>query len=91
MTTPKATSAFCQPSKSIKKTASGENKNWPKEPAAVPRPKAVERHSAGNIFPKAASTIGKVVPERPKPISTPAERSSIAALVECAIKTRPRA
>ena len=80
--TPKVTSAFRQPSVSIRKTASGENKNWPKEPAAVPRPKPVARHSAGKILPKAASTIGKVVPERPNPSSAPADRSSIAALFE---------
>lgn len=34
----KITNVVCQPSWSISATASGENRNWPNEPAAVPSP-----------------------------------------------------
>ena len=43
-TTEKITSVCCQPNWSISATANGENRNWPKEPAAVPAPKASVRH-----------------------------------------------
>ena len=33
---PKINKAFCQPARSISATASGANRNWPNEPAAVP-------------------------------------------------------
>jgi hypothetical protein len=57
----------------------------------VPKPKARERHCSGTILPSTASTTGNEQPARPKPISTPAERSSIGALVACAISIRPSA
>ena len=57
--------------------ASGENRNWPNEPAAVPAPNAKQRQLSGTSLPSAPITIGNEQPARPKPISTPAERSSI--------------
>ena len=44
-----------------------------------PAPNAIERHFGGRILPKAPSTTMNEQPARPKPISTPADRSSIAA------------
>ena len=38
--TAKISSVFCQPNWSISAMASGENRNWPNDPAAVPAPKA---------------------------------------------------
>ena len=76
MAAAKISSAVCQPNSPIRATASGENRNWPNEPAAVPAPKASERHCAGTSLPKAASTMVKEQPARPKPISTPAESCS---------------
>ncbi len=42
----------------------------------MPKPKARERHCGGNSLPNAASSTMNEQPERPKPISTPAETSS---------------
>ncbi len=47
----------------------------------MPKPKAVERHSRGNSLPNAASSTMNEQPDRPKPISTPAETSSTGPLV----------
>ena len=69
-------SALCQENASISACASGENRNWPNEPAAVPAPKASPRQFSGTSLPSAPITIGNEQPARPKPISTPAERSS---------------
>ena len=91
MLTAKMTSVCCQPNVSISTTASGEYRNCPNEPAAVPKPNAIERHSGGNILPNAASMTGNEQPARPKPINTPAEASSSGALVACDISTRPAA
>ena len=57
----------------------------------MPKPKASERHSGGNSLPNAASTTMNEQPDSPKPISTPAETSSIGALAACAISARPAA
>src|SRR6266849_62088 len=54
-------------------TPSGENRNWPNEPAAVPAPSESERQDSGTSLPKAASTMLKEQPESPKPISTGAD------------------
>ncbi len=59
---------------SISATASGENRNWPNEPAAVPAPKASVRHCSGISLPKAPSTSVNDEPARPKPINIPAVR-----------------
>ena len=80
--TAKTSSVLCQPTLPSSATASGENRNWPNEPAAVPTPNAKERHSSGSSLPNAASTMVKLAPARPKPISTPAERCSMPGVVE---------
>ncbi len=73
----KIMSVCCQPNASMRPTASGEYRNWPNEPAAVPRPKANVRHCGGTSLPNAASTTGNEQPDSPKPMSTPADISSI--------------
>ena len=49
----KIISVVCQPKLSIRATPSGENRNWPNEPAAVPAPKASERQLSGTSLPNA--------------------------------------
>ncbi len=45
-TTPaKISNVVCQPKRRSSATASGENRNWPNEPAAVPAPNASDRHA----------------------------------------------
>ena len=61
----------------MKPTASGENRNCPNEPAAVPAPKASERICTGISLPKAAMTRAKEVPAMPRPHNTPADMSSV--------------
>ena len=78
----KTVSAACQPAESISATASGENRNCPNEPAAVPYPNAAERHSGGTSLPNAPTTIVKAQPDRPKPIRTPAVSVTIAGVCE---------
>ncbi len=58
-------------------TASGENRNCPNEPAAVPAPKASVRHCGGISRPNAPITTVKEEPASPKPTTTPAVRWSI--------------
>ena len=82
-------SVLCQANASIRPTASGENRNCPNEPAAVPAPKAIERQLSGTSLPSAPTTIGNEQPERPKPISTPAERSSVSVVVLVADPGQP--
>ena len=74
----KISSVCCQPKLSISATASGENRNCPNEPAAVPAPNASVRHSGGISLPNAPITMVNEQPASPKPISTPAVRWSIA-------------
>src|SRR5262245_45964956 len=50
-------SAFCQPNTSLSATASGEYRNWPNEPAAVPAPNANERQFSGSSLPNADTMI----------------------------------
>ena len=69
-------SAHCQPKLSISATPNGANRNWPNDPAAVPAPSAMPRFSGGSSLLKAESTRLNEEPERPKPIRTPAPRSS---------------
>ncbi len=75
---PKMTRVCCQPNSPMNATASGENRNCPNEPAAVPAPKASRRHSGGISLPKAPITTVNEEPASPKPITTPAVRWSIA-------------
>ena len=70
---PNTSSVFCQPTPSIRPTASGENRNWPNEPAAVPTPKPMLRHCGGNSLAKAPMISVNEQAARPKPISTPAD------------------
>src|SRR6476659_3666009 len=69
----KVSSVFRQPTLSISATASGENRNWPNEPAAVPAPKPMVRHCGGNNLAKAPITSVNEQPASPNPISTPAD------------------
>ena len=78
----KITSGCCQPKPSISATASGENRNCPNEPAAVPAPNASVRHSGGISLPNAPITMVKEEPASPKPITMPAVRWSMAGVVE---------
>ena len=70
----KICSAICQPNASIRLTPSGENRNCPNEPAAVPSPKDVERQLSGNSFANDEMIRLKEHPDSPNPISTPLER-----------------
>ena len=75
-------SAGCQPKLSIIATPNGANKNCPNEPAAVPAPSAMPRFSGGSSLLNADSTRLNEQPDRPKPIRTPAQRSSDSGVVE---------
>ena len=68
--------AACQPKLSIIATPNGANRNCPNEPAAVPAPSATPRRSGGNSLLNADSTRLNEQPDSPKPIRTPAPRSS---------------
>ena len=91
MMPPKMTSVFCQPVQSISIRASGENRNWPKDPAAVPAPKASERQLSGTSLPSAPMTRLNEQLDSAKPISTPALRSSRPGLLAWDINARPAA
>src|SRR4051794_30288616 len=82
ITPAKMMSEVCQPVPSIRPRASGENRNWPNEPAAVPAPKASERQLSGTSLPNAPITRLKEQPDRPKPIKTPADKVSVVGDVE---------
>ena len=73
MMTAKTSSVSCQPMPPIKATASGENRNWPNEPAAVPAPNAMVRQLGGISLAKAPITMENEQPASPSPISTPAD------------------
>ncbi len=75
-------SAACQPKLSIIATPNGANRNCPNEPAAVPTPSAKPRFSTGSSLLNADSTRLNEQPDRPKPIRTPAPRSSESGAVE---------
>src|SRR6202023_1869804 len=68
--------AVGQPKLSSMATPNGANTNCPNDPAAVPAPSAIPRHSGGSSFPKAESTRLNEQPDRPRPIKTPALMSS---------------
>jgi hypothetical protein len=63
-------------------TESGENRNCPNEPDAVPTPKANVRHSGGISRPRAPITMVNDAPASPNPTTTPAVRWSMAGVVE---------
>jgi hypothetical protein len=91
MTMAKMTNVSCQPTAPIRPTESGAKMNCPAEPAAVPKPKAIERFSGGKSLPNAARTMLNEHPARPKPTSTPAVKSKAIGLVEIAMRARPAA
>ena len=62
---------FCQPMPWIIPPASGENKNWPKDPAAVPMPNAKGRFSGGNNFWNAPMIMLKEAQDKANPNKTP--------------------
>ena len=68
--------AVGQPKLSSMATPNGANRNWPNDPAAVPAPSAMPRHSGGSSFPNAESTRLNEQPDKPNPIRTPALISS---------------
>jgi hypothetical protein len=57
----------------------------------VPKPKAVDRQFGGTSLPSAPTMMVKAQPDRPNPISTPADNVNAAAVVACAMITRPSA
>jgi hypothetical protein len=54
-------------------------------------PKASERQRGGRSFPKAESTMPNEHPAKPKPMRTPAEKSSISGVVANAMAESPSA
>jgi hypothetical protein len=55
----KIMSACCQPNESISTRASGENRNCPNDPAAVPAPSESDRHASGTSLPNAEGAAGE--------------------------------
>src|SRR3954469_14807700 len=80
--TANVSSVLCQPISLSNPTASGEKRNWPKDPDAVPSPNANPRHCSGSSLPNAASTSVKLAPANPKPTSTPVDKCIMAGDVE---------
>ena len=73
-----ATSAPCQSSHAISPRLAGSMTNWPNEPTAIVMPIARLRRSGATSRLSVPNTTGKVVPERPSPIRTPAPRMKVA-------------
>ena len=74
-TTPaKISSVVCQSTAELSATASGENRNWPNELAAVPTPNENARHCGGSNLPNAPITTVNDTPASPKPTIKPPER-----------------
>ena len=70
----KISSVACHPTLSIRLTPSGENRNCPNDPAAVPAPKEIVRQLSGRSFPNDEMIRLNEQPVSPKPISTPEVR-----------------
>ena len=68
ISTAKNSAVQCQPKDWINPPDSGENTNWPNEPAAVTAPKPIERLLSGSSFASAPTTSDMAQPDRPKPI-----------------------
>src|SRR5258708_12409769 len=68
--------AGCQPKLSISATPIGANRNCPNDPAAVPAPTAMPRHSAASNLPNAASTTLNEHPHNPNPTTSPPPTST---------------
>ena len=70
----KISSVVRQPNTWIRYTPSGENRNCPNEPDAVPSPKENDRQLSGRSLPNDEMMRLNEHPERPKPISTPLDK-----------------
>ncbi len=73
-----AISAPGQVSHPMNPRLSGSMTNWPNDPTAMVIPMARERCSADTRRLSVPNTTGKVVPDSPRPISTPAPRMNVA-------------
>ena len=82
-------SADIQPRLPISVCPTGTIMNCPKEPAAPVMPSAALRFSGFTARPITPYTTLKVVPESPRPMSSPALPASASPLVEAAIRTSP--
>src|SRR5215510_12882310 len=60
-----------QPTLSIRLTPSGENRNWPNEPAAVPAPNEMVRQLSGRSLPNEGMIRLNEQPVSPIPMITP--------------------
>ena len=89
MMAPKTTSACFQPNPPMKPTASGENRNWPNEPAAVPAPKASDRICGGISLLKAAITIVNDAPGNADADEHAGGQVKCRQVVVCAISASP--
>src|ERR1041385_8650937 len=65
-----------QPTLSIRLTPSGENRNCPNDPAAVPAPNEIERQLSGRSFPNEEMMRLNEQPVSPSPIRTPGGREN---------------
>ena len=74
MMSAKISSVARQPTLSIRLTPSGENRNCPNEPAAVPAPNAIERQLSGSSLANEGMMRVNEQPVSPSPISTPEVR-----------------
>ena len=86
-----ASNAEDQPSHSISPRLPGSMMNWPKELAALAIPIAMLRFSGGTARPTAPRITENEVPDRPRPISSPALRVSVAGESDTAISASPTA
>ena len=80
-----------QPNAPIMPPAKGENRNCPNEPAAVPRPNAIDRRSGGSSFENAPMTRLNEHAEMPRPTSTPAVRVNDSGVDAHDMSDRPKA
>src|SRR5262249_19561904 len=81
----KISSVVRQPNVWMRCTPSGENRNWPNEPDAVPRPNESDRQLSGSNLPNDEIIRLNEHPDRPKPISKPVDGRSSPGVAACAI------
>src|SRR5690554_5936804 len=84
-------SAVDQPKTSSKPKVPGSMTNCPNEPAALAMPMAMLRFSGATERPTADSNTENEVPDKPKPISTPALRNNVEGVLAEAINSKPKA
>ena len=75
----------------MRPSETGSMTNWPKEPTAMVIPIARERFSGATSRESAPKMTGKVVPERPRPMRTPAPSVKAASPPAVAMSQRPAA